>query len=151
VVRTVSRELERSGLSPRNLELELTESMLMHNVAQTVKRLGDLKRLGVALAIDDFGTGYSSLAYLRRFPIDLLKIDASFVRDIGHDPDDAAICACILAMADALRIDAVAEGIETEDQLAFLRDQGCRIGQGYLFGRPVPAEQATALLARGAA
>lgn len=151
IVHTVSHELERSGLSPRNLELELTESMLMHNIGQTVKLLDDLKRLGIAVAIDDFGTGYSSLAYLRRFPIDVLKIDASFVRDIGHDTDDDAICACILAMAGALRIEAVAEGVETEDQLAFLREQGCRIGQGYLFGKPMPADEATALLSRAAA
>jgi diguanylate cyclase (GGDEF)-like protein len=151
IVHTVSHELERSGLPPRNLELELTESMLMHNIGQTVKLLDDLKRLGIAVAIDDFGTGYSSLAYLRRFPIDVLKIDASFVRDIGHDTDDDAICACILAMAGALRIEAVAEGVETEDQLAFLREQGCRIGQGYLFGKPMPADEATALLSRAAA
>ncbi|WP_374338574.1 EAL domain-containing protein [Methyloversatilis sp.] len=150
IVHAVSRELERSGLPPHNLELELTESMLMQSVGQTVKVLGELKRLGVAVAIDDFGTGYSSLAYLRRFPIDGLKIDASFVRDIGHDADDAAICACILAMAGSLRMQAVAEGVETEEQLAFLRAHGCRIGQGYLFGRPMSAAEATALLRKGA-
>lgn len=146
LVRTVAAALAASDLPAKNLEVELTESLLMQDVAQSVKVLKQLKTMGVTLAVDDFGTGYSSLAYLKRFPLDEIKIDKSFVRDITSDPDDAAICASIMAMANALRLRVVAEGVETEAQLGFLQQRQCQAMQGYLFSRPLPAEDATNLL-----
>lgn len=140
----VADVLEETGLRPDLLELEITESLLMKEDA--IDTLHALKRLGVRLAIDDFGTGYSNLGYLRRFPIDRLKIDKSFVRDIKGVNDDAAIAAAVIAMARCLRMDVIAEGVETETQLMFLREMNCDEMQGFFFSRPCPAEHITALL-----
>ena len=119
--------------------------------ADGCRLLQQLKQIGTSIAVDDFGTGYSSLAYLKRFPIDVLKIDHSFVRDLGEDADDAAICASILALARALRMEVIAEGVESPVQLDFLTDHGCRYVQGYLFAKPMDAGAATAFLERQAA
>lgn len=136
---TVAGVLAASGLDPRHLELELTESMIMNDLKAAVFTMEEINCMGVHLAIDDFGTGYSSLGYLKRFPIAKLKIDRSFVRDVTSDPNDAAIAAAVIALARTLNLSVIAEGIETRAQLQFLRDKGCRQGQGYLLGRPVPA------------
>ncbi|HNW79520.1 MAG TPA: EAL domain-containing protein, partial [Candidatus Competibacteraceae bacterium] len=138
--------LADSGLPPDCLELEITESTLLERGSQAEATLAALKNLGVKLAIDDFGTGYSSLAYLKRFPIDKLKIDQSFVHDIPHDSGDMEIAAAIIALARNLRLEVLAEGVETPEQLTFLRAHGCDSYQGYLFSPPVPAEQIGALL-----
>jgi diguanylate cyclase (GGDEF)-like protein/PAS domain S-box-containing protein len=147
LVRSVTEVLARTGLDPRNLELEVTESSVMENAGDAIRTLHELKAMGIHLSIDDFGTGYSSLSYLKRFPIDALKVDQSFVRDIITDQDDAAIASAIIAMGHSLRLTLIAEGVETEEQLAFLRERDCHKAQGYLFGRPMPAEQLAALLA----
>ena len=138
---TVREALTDNGLGAELLELEITESLLMRDVDSTVETLNEFKQLGLAISIDDFGTGYSSLSYLTRFPIDTLKIDKSFVRDLHIDSDDAAICAAILAMARKLNLQVVAEGVEIEEQLAFLRGHGCHQIQGYLFSKPLPAAE----------
>ena len=138
---SVLRIVWDSGIRPENLELEITESMLMRDVDETRAALHAFKEAGMRISIDDFGTGYSSLNYLKQFPIDSLKIDQSFVRGLHRDRDDAAICAAILAMAKELDLSVVAEGVELEEQLAFLRRHRCDLVQGYLFGKPVPAEQ----------
>ena len=145
----VTRILQETGLEPKYLELELTESVLMQNLESSSLLLHDLKAMGVKLAIDDFGTGYSSLSYLKRFPIDTLKIDQSFVRDIAIDADDATIVSAIIGMGRSLKQRVVAEGVETESQLRFLQKQLCVEGQGFLFGRPVLAEDFARLLVRG--
>jgi EAL domain-containing protein (putative c-di-GMP-specific phosphodiesterase class I) len=141
--------LTQTGLDPRYLELELTESFLMQDSKSTVAVLQSLKSMGVQLALDDFGTGYSSLSYLKRFPIDTLKIDQSFVRDLTTDADDASIVTAVISMGKSLHMGVVAEGVETREQLAFLREQSCPEGQGYYFSRPVVAEEFSQLLAAG--
>lgn len=146
VVERVSAILAETGLPSANLRLELTESMIMGHGEEAIALLRALKGLGVSLSIDDFGTGYSSLAYLKRFPIDELKIDQGFVRDIPHDSDDMEIAAAIISMARSLRLKVVAEGVETEAQRNFLRHQGCHAYQGYLFSPPVTAEAFSELL-----
>ena len=146
LVETVQRAIGAAGIDPQFLELEITESMLMQDAAETTRLLDNLKALGVKLSVDDFGTGYSSLSYLKRFPLDALKIDRSFIRDIASDPDDAAITTAILAMAGGLGLEVVAEGVETMEQLAFLRSRNCQMIQGYLFSKPLPSEQVRALL-----
>ncbi|MGH8808872.1 MAG: EAL domain-containing protein, partial [Noviherbaspirillum sp.] len=138
---TVEQALADTGLAPSLLELEITESTLMENAQDTLEALHRLHSLGVRLSIDDFGTGYSSLSYLKRFPVDIIKIDRSFVRDVPHDADDAAIVTGIIALAHSLRLDVVAEGVETEAQLQFLKGQSCDLMQGYSLSPPVPAEQ----------
>ncbi len=137
LVETVAGALERSGLPPHLLELELTESILLEDVEKNLETVRQLKALGVRLSIDDFGTGYSSLSYLKRFAVDRLKIDRSFVRDINTDPDDAAIVRAVIQLARSLRLGIIAEGVETEEQLAFLRREGCEQVQGYLYSRPL--------------
>ncbi len=132
--------LQRTGANPQRLKLELTESLLLGDVEDTIARMAQLKRAGVGFALDDFGTGYSSLSYLKRLPLDLVKIDQSFVRDVLTDPNDAAIVRTILALAKSLDLQVVAEGVETAGQLSFLKLHGCEGFQGYLFGRPVPVE-----------
>jgi len=121
----------------------------MHDPESTVKALSELKAIGVDIAIDDFGTGHSSLSYLKRFPIDFLKIDQSFVRGIPADPDDLAITRTIIAMAKGLGLRVIAEGVEHQEQLAFLKKEGCEEGQGYLFSKPVPAAALEQLLRQG--
>jgi diguanylate cyclase (GGDEF)-like protein len=135
----VQAVLDETGLDPRCLEIELTENVLMHDSETTTAVLNALKEMGVQLAIDDFGTGYSSLSYLRRFPIDTIKIDQSFVQDIHADTEEAAIVSAIIAMGKSLKLRVVAEGIETKHQLDFLQSLECAEGQGYFFGKPVSA------------
>jgi diguanylate cyclase (GGDEF)-like protein len=137
--------LEATGFPPHLLELELTESVIMEDVIDAARRLGDLHALGINLAVDDFGTGYSSLSYLKRFPIRSLKVDRSFVRDIAHNQSSAAIARAIIAFGSALGLKVIAEGVESHDQYDILRSSGCDELQGYLFSRPVPAEDAKKL------
>ena len=146
VVQRIATVLAETGLPADRLKLELTESMIMGRGEEAVALLSSLRDLGLSLAIDDFGTGYSSLAYLKKFPIDELKIDQGFVRDIPTDPNDMEIAATIIAMARNLKLKVVAEGVETQEQLAFISQHGCHAYQGYLFSRPVPAEEFTKLL-----
>ncbi len=137
----VEKTLSESGLAPHLLELEITESTLMEHAQDTLEALHRLRDLGIRMSIDDFGTGYSSLAYLKRFPVDIIKIDRSFVRDICEDADDAAIVTGIIALAHSLRLEVVAEGVETEAQLSFLREKSCDLMQGFYLSKAVPAEQ----------
>jgi EAL domain-containing protein (putative c-di-GMP-specific phosphodiesterase class I)/ActR/RegA family two-component response regulator len=144
---TVKSALEATQLRPQSLELELTETSLMQNPDAGIQTLERLRKLGVRIAIDDFGTGYSSLGYLKRLPIDSVKLDASFIKDATTDPDDAALVMAIITLAHSLRLKVIAEGIEREDQLAFLRLLRCDEGQGYLFGKPVSAQALAASVA----
>lgn len=145
----IGRALRETGLDPRYLEMELTESSIMKDADSTIKTLRQLKEMGVHVSIDDFGTGYSSLSYLKRFPIDVLKIDRSFVRDSTTDPSDAAIVMAIITLAHSLNLKVIAEGVETEEQLRFLRQLRCDQLQGYLFGKPLSANAFQALLMEG--
>jgi len=147
LVEVVERVLKETNLDPSHLELELTESVLLENNETTIGTLRQLQKMGIQIAIDDFGTGYSSLSYLKRFPINCLKIDRSFVADIPADPDNAAIVKAIITLARSLNLKVIAEGVETTKQLEFLRSMGCQEMQGYLFSKPIPADQATRLLA----
>ncbi|MFY0655852.1 MAG: EAL domain-containing protein [Neptunomonas phycophila] len=142
----ISSALKESGLPAEQLELEITESMIMDDVQAVIDTLHKLKALGVSLAIDDFGTGYSSLSYLKKLPFDYLKVDASFVRDIPHDKNDMEITSAVIAMAHKLGIKVIAEGIETSEQLAFLRENDCEMGQGYLLAKPAPLDDLIARL-----
>jgi diguanylate cyclase (GGDEF)-like protein len=146
LVGMVASVLEETGLEPKYLELELTESVVMKNPEAAVATLDALDRMGVRLSIDDFGTGYSSLSYLKRFPIDTLKVDRSFVRDIPGDADDMLITTGIIGLAHSLGIQVVAEGVETSAQLSFLRAQNCDAMQGYYFSKPLPAPAFAQLL-----
>ncbi len=146
---TIKGILDEHRVDPRLLELEITESSLMVNPEEAARTLGYLKSLGVKLSIDDFGTGYSSLGYLKRFPLDALKVDGSFVRDITTNPDDATITRAVISMAHSLGLKVIAEGVETEPQLAFLAEHGCNEIQGYYFARPMPAEECAAWLTQG--
>jgi EAL domain-containing protein (putative c-di-GMP-specific phosphodiesterase class I) len=136
----VRAALSDTGLEPECLELELTESSLFANVDVIFSQFEQLKRMGVKLAIDDFGTGYSSLSYLRQFPITRLKIDRSFIQDVAINPDDAAITAAIINMSKALSLKVIAEGVETEAQMAFLEAHHCDQIQGYFFSEPLTVE-----------
>lgn len=141
--------LEETGLDPHDLELELTESALMGDAGDVVCKLLCLKDLGISISVDDFGTGYSSLSYLKHLPIDTIKVDRAFVRDIVNDPDDAAIVDAIVAMAHALKLNVIAEGVETLEQLDFLRQRKCQQAQGYYFARPLEPRQFEAFIAEG--
>ena len=131
--------IQQSGADPRKLTLELTESMVMQDVTSTLASLRSLKNLGLSISLDDFGTGYSSLSYLRRFPIDELKIDKSFINDIHTNPDDAAIASAIIAMGLSLGLSVVAEGVETLEQISALKGMRCSQVQGYYFSKPLDA------------
>jgi diguanylate cyclase (GGDEF)-like protein len=146
LIDVVERCLSRAGAAPGGLHIELTETVLLRDVDAAVRRLELLRRTGVHLSLDDFGTGYSSLSYLTRFPIDVVKIDRSFVSQLGVDERDASIVTMIVGMARTLGLDAVAEGVESETQLGALRDLGCARAQGYLFAKPQPAADAEVML-----
>src|SRR5687768_10748475 len=141
LVQTIAQVLRETGLDARYLEVELTESAVMHDADQFIAMLGEINDLGVQIALDDFGTGYSSLSYLKRFPVDRLKVDRSFVQDIVTDSDDATIVRAIIALGHNLGLKVVAEGVETQQQLDFLRDNQCDELQGFYFGRPLPSDQ----------
>jgi EAL domain-containing protein (putative c-di-GMP-specific phosphodiesterase class I) len=146
LIHEIESVLRDTGMEPSLLELEVTESMIMHNAERAVKILSTIKALGVRLAIDDFGTGYSSLAHLKRFPIDTLKVDRSFIREIPSDAEDKAIAEAIIAMGKTLSLTVVAEGVETPEQQAFLSERACDEMQGYYFSTPVAADDFAALL-----
>ncbi|WP_456015897.1 EAL domain-containing response regulator [Pseudomonas fluorescens] len=146
LIADIERTLRQHGVAPHWLEVELTEGSLMDNTQHTIASLQRLRTMGVKISIDDFGTGYSSLAYLRRFPIDTLKIDIAFIREVTTNPQDAAITRTIIELAHSLSLQVVAEGVETQDQLAFLKAAGCDQIQGYLFSRPLPAATLERLL-----
>ena len=133
--------LRSTGANPRRLKLELTESLLLSDVQDAIRKMEQLRAEGVRFSLDDFGTGYSSLSYLKRLPLDQLKIDQSFVRDVLTDPNDAAIARTVIALAQSLGLAVVAEGVETAGQRDFLLASGCQVFQGYLFGRPVPVHE----------
>ena len=133
--------LEKSGANPRLLKLELTESLLVHNVQEIIEKMSSLKACGVGFSLDDFGTGYSSLSYLRRMPLDQLKIDQSFVREVFDDSNDAAIARTIVALAQSLGLSVIAEGVETQMQRDFLARSGCHAYQGDFFSQPLPVSR----------
>lgn len=137
-VQQVFDVIARTGANPRRLKLELTESLLVDDIETTIEKMTVLKEKGVGFSLDDFGTGYSSLSYLKRFPLDQLKIDQSFVRDVLVDPNDAAIARTIVALGQSLGLAVIAEGVETEAQRDFLAQQGCHAYQGYLYSEPAP-------------
>jgi EAL domain-containing protein (putative c-di-GMP-specific phosphodiesterase class I) len=140
-VAQVLQALRQSGADPRRLKLELTESLLVSEVDHTIEKMLALKAHGVGFSLDDFGTGYSSLAFLKRLPLDQLKIDQSFVRDILVDSNDAAIAKMVIALGDSLNLMVIAEGVETQEQRIYLEQLGCHAYQGYLFGRPVAVQE----------
>jgi diguanylate cyclase (GGDEF)-like protein len=144
----VASVLSKTGLDPACLELEITESVLMQDAEASINMLRALKEMGIKISVDDFGTGYSSLSYLKRFPIDILKIDKSFTRDIAVDMDNSAIVTAIAALARSLNLSVLAEGVETREQLNFLRKEKCDRVQGYYFSRPVNPEALLALMAQ---
>jgi EAL domain-containing protein (putative c-di-GMP-specific phosphodiesterase class I) len=145
-VESLLETLAKYGITSAEIELEMTESILMHNTRDTLKKLDELKVRGFKISVDDFGTGYSSLAYLKHFPVDVLKIDQSFVRDIGSDVDDMAISLAIISMAKNLNLTVIAEGVETLEQLDFLQKNGCDAYQGFHFNPALPGDDITILL-----
>ena len=145
----VQETVKHHAINPKRLKLELTEGILVENIEETLKTMNALSEIGVKISLDDFGTGYSSLQYLKLLPIEQLKIDQSFIRDICTDSNDKAIVRTIIAMAKSMGLNVIAEGVETEAQRELLFDEGCRHFQGYLFGRPIPVEQFEALLKKG--
>ncbi len=149
LLRLVAKILAETGLDPRRLELEVTESVIMRDAQHVIAELQAFRDMGVSLSVDDFGTGYSSLSYLKRFPVDRLKIDQSFVRDITANADDAAIAQAVITLGHTMNLRVIAEGVETPAQLAFLRSNGCDEMQGYLFGKPMPAHEFEKLLESG--
>jgi EAL domain-containing protein (putative c-di-GMP-specific phosphodiesterase class I) len=146
LIETVGRVLKETGIEPRCVELELTES-IMQNAEASIKALRQLNAMGLEISIDDFGMGYSSLSYLKRFPINTLKIDQAFIRHLTDDPDDPVIVTAIITLAHNLRLKAIAEGVETAEQLKLLRLLRCDRIQGYYFSHPLPADEISTLLA----
>ena len=142
LVSTVREILDETGMPPENLELEITESAVIYDVETAIVTMSELSALGVSISLDDFGTGYSSLSYLKRFPIDTIKIDKSFIGEVTTDRGSEVIANTIIAMAHSLELKVIAEGVETEDQLAMLKRRGCDQAQGYLFARPLPFQEA---------
>jgi len=151
IVSTVTEVLDKTGLNPCWLELEITESLTLDETDNTVRIMHDLKRLGISLSLDDFGTGWSSLAYLRRFPLDRIKIDRSFMRDVVSQPAAEAVVRSILSLARSLGIACVGEGVETHQQLEYLQKQLCSEIQGFLYSPALPAEDCTQLMRAGKA
>jgi EAL domain-containing protein (putative c-di-GMP-specific phosphodiesterase class I) len=148
LIESIRRIVSETGIDPAMLEFEITETALMQHGQQTLETLEQISTMGIRLSIDDFGTGYSSLAYLKRFPVDKIKIDRAFVRDLETSSEDRAIVAAIMALAGSLQLSVVAEGVETEAQLALLREHGCGFAQGYLFAKPADAAAMPPLLSR---
>jgi EAL domain-containing protein (putative c-di-GMP-specific phosphodiesterase class I) len=146
LLRDIAAALHDSGMRADLLELEITESMVMANIERATALLEAINKMGVRLAIDDFGTGYSSLAQIKRFPIDTIKVDRSFIRDLQIDPEDRAITEAVIAMGRALSLTVVAEGVETEAQTSFLREHACHEIQGFHFSKPIAADEFAALL-----
>ena len=144
----MSQIINQHAINPNRLKLELTESLVLDNIDDTICKLNVLRNIGVRFSMDDFGTGYSSLSSLKKLPLDQLKIDQSFVSDISTDPDDTVILETIITMAKKLHMEIIAEGVETEAQYAFLEQSECQLFQGYLFSKPVPIEQFEALLGK---
>jgi len=149
IAEKVAAILQETGLPAEHLDLEITESTAMSNIGRTTRHLEKLAKMGVHISLDDFGTGYSSLNYLKRLPIQTLKIDKSFIKDIATDPDDRAIITAVTAMAHSMKLKVIAEGVETEDQLSFLHSKKCDEAQGFLFSKPVPAKEFMELFAAG--
>jgi EAL domain-containing protein (putative c-di-GMP-specific phosphodiesterase class I) len=149
LVESVAKVLDSTGLDANRLEIELTEGTLVEDTELAARALGELREMGVRVSIDDFGTGYSSLSYLKRLPIDCLKIDRSFIRDLTVSDEAATLSAAIVGLAQSLRLDVVAEGVETAEQLTMLEQLGCYGMQGFLFSRPVSADDVRALIERG--
>jgi EAL domain-containing protein (putative c-di-GMP-specific phosphodiesterase class I) len=149
LIETISGILEQTGLDASLLEVELTESLVMQGAEQSITILRELKAMGVEIAVDDFGTGYSSLSYLKRFPITNLKIDKSFIHDMASDPEDAILVKTIIDMAHGLGMKVTAEGVETLEQIEFLRQHHCEEMQGFYFSRPLPADQLVQFLQEG--
>ncbi|MFI5305503.1 MAG: EAL domain-containing protein, partial [Nitrospiria bacterium] len=146
IVEMVKNQLEESGLSPQHLELELTETILMQKTDEMISTLGQIHDMGIQISLDDFGTGYSSLSYIKKFPIDTLKIDQSFVRDITTNKDDAALSTAIIAMAHSLNLKVIAEAVETVEQLEFFKTHSCNEIQGYYISPPLPPDVFKAFL-----
>ncbi len=146
VVQTVARVLEETGLDASWLELEVTESMVVNNVQRAMQVLQQLRELGIAIALDDFGTGYCSLTYLKNFPITTIKIDRSFIQDVTDNLNSAAITQAIIALAHSLHLEVLADGVETEKQMAYLKTHACEKAQGYFISRPLPANRLVQLL-----
>jgi EAL domain-containing protein (putative c-di-GMP-specific phosphodiesterase class I) len=149
LVDLLKKNILRNGLSYGAIEVEITESILMQNPEKATRILREIRELGIAVSIDDFGTGYSSLAYLKQFPVNTLKIDRAFVLGLPGDSRDAAICKAVLKMAAALGVTVVAEGVETAEQLEFMRVNNCHELQGFLFSKPLPSDEVECLLAEG--
>jgi diguanylate cyclase (GGDEF)-like protein len=149
ITKWIRRVLEETGLEPQSIGLELTESLIAEDTEKIIDIVNELKRMGLILAIDDFGTGFSSLAYLKRFRVDVLKIDQSFIRNMMTEPDDATIALAIIALGHSLRMSVIAEGVETAEQCALLRAHGCDAMQGYLFSKPVGADELAQMLREG--
>ena len=142
LVESIQKILEETGMTPEYLELEITESALIHSVESAIIKMEQLIHLGTTISLDDFGTGYSSLSYLKRFPIDMLKIDKSFIDELTTDPESEVIVKTIIVMAHSLGLKVIAEGVETQEQLSMLGERGCDQAQGYLITRPLPFQQA---------
>jgi EAL domain-containing protein (putative c-di-GMP-specific phosphodiesterase class I) len=151
LVKSVVAVLEDNGLDPSAIEFEVTESSLMRDIDQASRTLQALRDIGVKLSIDDFGTGYSSLTYLKRLPVNVLKIDRSFIQDLPTDNSDAALTSAIIAMGHSLNLEIIAEGVETWEQVDFLAERRCFIAQGFLFAKPVPAAEFAVLVQSGPA